>query len=125
MKVDFEDKCNNLIKPVDLLAKSTSASLYNFVVLCLIKYCTCKGVLTHFFTEFYQTRSIRLGINANARIRPIELGINSNALIRPGINLITCTCIVNVKLNKYSCSRLLLDNGTSPYSNTFIFNVSE
>ena len=38
MKVDFEDrkywktqKCNNLIKPVDLLAKSTSDVLCNFV----------------------------------------------------------------------------------------------
>ena len=38
MKVDFEDrkywktqKCNNLIKPADLLAKSTSDVLCNFV----------------------------------------------------------------------------------------------
>ena len=54
--------------------------------------------------------------------RPIQPGINANGFPP---NLITCTCIVNVKLNKYSCSRLLLDNGTLPYSNIFIFNVSE
>ena len=72
-------------------------------------YYTCKAVLTYILHKFYWTQPIRLGINANG--------------FPP--NLITCTCIVNVILNKCSCSRLLLDNGTLPYSNTFIFNVSE
>ena len=86
---------------------------------------TCKAVLTHILHKFYWTQLIRPDINAKAQILPpcpIQPGINVNGFPP---NLITCTCIVNVKLNKYSCSRLLLDNGTLPYSHTFIFNISE
>ena len=88
-------------------------------------YYTCKAVLTHILHKFYWTQPIRPGINANAHILPDSTDLTSINVNGFPPNLITCTCIVNVKLNKYSCSRLLLDNGTLPYSNTFIFNVSE
>ena len=47
-------------------------------------YYTCKAVLTHILHKFYWTRPIQPGINVNG--------------FPP--NLITCTCIVNIKLNK-------------------------
>ena len=47
-------------------------------------YYTCKAVLTHILHKFYRTQLIQPGINVNG--------------FPP--NLITYTCIVNVKLNK-------------------------
>ena len=58
-------------------------------------YYTCKAVLTYILHKFYWTRPIRLGINVNAQIL-LHLTDCNNAIGFPP-NLITCTCIVNVK----------------------------
>ena len=76
MKVDFEDrkywktqKCNNLIKPVDLLAKSTSDVLCNFVFI----FHWDDGVISKNFYPIWPVINARLNLTGQIGCKSIEI----------------------------------------------------